>query len=77
MRAAGNTWQAIGDKLGLHRNTVIERGRRLKAAAPIKRLATPKPLQISSKVNREPLPRFHPVMVSLIDPHGFLVGLSP
>lgn len=31
MRGAGETWKTIGLALGLSRNTVIERGRRLRA----------------------------------------------
>ncbi|MDE8344824.1 MAG: AsnC family protein [Acidocella sp.] len=34
MRAAGETWAEIGRVLALSRNTVIERGRRLRAVAP-------------------------------------------
>jgi hypothetical protein len=34
MRGAGATWAMIGVSLGLSRNTVIERGRRLQAAPP-------------------------------------------
>ncbi|MBU6448035.1 MAG: AsnC family protein [Rhodospirillales bacterium] len=36
MRSGGATWAAIGRQLGLSRNTVIERGRRLNAALPLR-----------------------------------------
>lgn len=36
LRGAGATWAAIGKVLGLSRNTVIERGRRLRAAVKLR-----------------------------------------
>jgi hypothetical protein len=65
MREAGQTWAAIGDALGLSRNTVIERGRRLRAQAP------PRPCSVVEKLvsedpNRLPLPAGHPVTWRLI-----------
>ncbi|HQU01339.1 MAG TPA: AsnC family protein [Acetobacteraceae bacterium] len=36
MRAEGASWAAIGVALDLSRNTVIERGRRIHAAAPLR-----------------------------------------
>jgi hypothetical protein len=43
MRAAGETWKVIGLALGLSRNTVIERGRRLNAQAAPVTPAAPEP----------------------------------
>jgi hypothetical protein len=65
MREGGETWAAIGLRLGLSRNTVIERGRRLRATAP------PKPVLVTERgvsedPNRLPLPAGHPVTWRLI-----------
>ena len=65
MREGGETWAAIGQRLGLSRNTVIERGRRLRATAP------PKPVFVAERAvsedpNRLPLPAGHPVTWQLI-----------
>ena len=65
MRADGQTWAAIGRSLGLSRNTVIERGRRLCAHAPKREvIATPKP--VSDDPNRAPLPAGHPLTWGLL-----------
>jgi hypothetical protein len=71
MRAAGATWSSIGACLGLSRNTVIERGRRLCAVAPV-RLAT----SILSRnslddPNRDALPAGHPLTWGLICNEAF------
>ena len=66
MRVAGSSWADIGQQLGLSRNTVIERGRRLNAAAPVK----PKLLVIERVMevdpNRAPLPAGHPLTWGLL-----------
>lgn len=65
MRADGQTWAAIGRSLGLSRNTVIERGRRLCAHAPKRTvMAVPKP--VSDDPNRAPLPAGHPLTWGLL-----------
>lgn len=65
MREAGETWAAIGQRLGLSRNTVIERGRRLRAQAPPKTVLVAEK-QVSDDPNRLPLPAGHPVTWRLI-----------
>ena len=60
MRKDGETWAAIGRCLGLSRNTVIERGRRLRAEAPPRKVesATAGEDYLNNK-NRDPLPAGH------------------
>ncbi len=66
MRAEGQTWAAIGRSLGLSRNTVIERGRRLCAHAP-KRMAAPATVKpVSDDPNRPTLPAGHPLTWGLL-----------
>jgi hypothetical protein len=65
MREAGDTWAAIGGALGLSSNTVIERGRRLRAHAPPKVVVAAEK-QVSEDPNRLPLPAGHPVTWQLI-----------
>jgi hypothetical protein len=68
MRGAGETWAAIGRELGLSRNTVIERGRRLRAFAP------PRPPPVLKDAdeaelddpNRQPLRAGHPLTWGLL-----------
>jgi hypothetical protein len=71
MRAAGETWASIGRSLGLSRNTVIERGRRLRAAAPLRsgRPLLEKP--VSEDPNRAPLPPGHKLTWGLLTDHEF------
>ncbi len=73
MRAEGATWAEIAATIGLHRNTVIEPGRRLRAVAPAYVPAPPVTRAISDDPNRLPLPAFHPVTWALIDP-GNMAG---
>ena len=76
MRADGQTWAAIGRSLGLSRNTVIERGRRLCAHAP-KRLVMAVPKPVSDDPNRAPLPAGHLLTWGLLtdaDFPGFSMG---
>jgi hypothetical protein len=65
MRNEGATWAAIGRTLGLSRNTVIERGRRLRAQAPARVVAVQeKP--VSDDPNRLPLRAGHPITWGLL-----------
>jgi len=70
MRADGQTWAAIGRSLGLSRNTVIERGRRLCAHAP-KRVFLPLRRTVSDDPNRAPLPAGHPLTWGLLTDADF------
>jgi len=58
MRGNGETWAAIGRCLGLSRNTVIERGRRLRAEAPPRKVVVAQEEDLNNR-NREPLPAGH------------------
>lgn len=73
MRGAGETWAAIGARLGLSRNTVIERGRRLRAEAPV-RAAAVKEYDMMDDPNRGPLPAGHPLTWSLLTSDPFPAG---
>jgi hypothetical protein len=65
MRAEGATWATIGCTLGLSRNTVIERGRRLRAQAPVRAVVVQeKP--VSDDPNRLPLRAGHPITWGLL-----------
>lgn len=67
LRAAGTSWTKIGEALGLPRNRVIARGRRLKATAP-----PPMPKVAPDQARTtEPLPAGHPATWGLIcsDPY--------
>lgn len=66
MRAAGCTWAAIGAALGLSRNTVIERGRRLGAGCGPRGIPRPPPAAAEEDANREPLPAGHPLTWGLL-----------
>jgi hypothetical protein len=71
MRADGQTWAAIGRSLGLSRNTVIERGRRLRAVAP-RRVARPAEEKlVSDDPNRAPLPAGHRLTWGLLTCEAF------
>jgi hypothetical protein len=59
MRRTGFCWAEIGRTLGLSRNTVIERGRRLRAEAPVRTKAIVDERQVSDDPNRGPLPAGH------------------
>lgn len=71
MRAAGCTWQAIGDYLDLPRNTVLDRGRRLNAAAPE---PAPKPPPEACRPAC-PLPAGHPWSWRLLTAGTLLDGV--
>jgi hypothetical protein len=66
MRATGCSWAQIGQSLGLSRNTVIERGRRLQAAAPVRAPAARVERLVSDDPNRGPLPAGHPLTWGLL-----------
>lgn len=60
MRGGGATWAEIGRTLGLSRNTVIERGRRLRAEAPVRVAAPATKDAVSDDPNRGALRAGHP-----------------
>lgn len=71
MRGGGATWAEIGRTLGLSRNTVIERGRRLRAEAPV-RMSEADPTEIAlDDPNRGALRAGHPLTWGLLtsDPY--------
>ena len=66
MRGGGSTWAEIGRTLGLSRNTVIERGRRLRAEAPV-RMAVPVSAEVAfDDPNRCALRAGHPLTWGLL-----------
>lgn len=71
MRGNGQTWSAIGLCLGLSRNTVIERGRRLCALAPKRILMAPVARIVSDDPNRGALPAGHPLTWGLLSDQPF------
>ncbi len=74
MRGAGATWAEIGRTLGLSRNTVIERGRRLRAEAPV-RVAVPAAVEVvSDDPNRAPLRAGHPLTWGLLTDEAYPEG---
>lgn len=73
MRGAGETWAAIGLRLGLSRNTVIERGRRLRAEAPV-RAAVVKEYDMLEDPNRPALPAGHPLTWGLLSDEPYPEG---
>lgn len=73
MRGAGETWAAIGLRLGLSRNTVIERGRRLRAEAPARQLVV-KEYDILEDPHRGPLPAGHPLTWGLLSDEPYPAG---
>ena len=73
MRGAGETWATIGLRLGLSRNTVIERGRRLRAAAPVKAVMV-REYDLLEDPNRGPLPAGHPLTWGLLSSEPYPVG---
>jgi len=73
MRGGGETWAAIGLRLGLSRNTVIERGRRLQAEAPV-RQAVVKEYDMLEDPNRGALPAGHPLIWGLISNDSYPAG---
>jgi hypothetical protein len=73
MRAKGATWAAIGTILGLSRNTIIERGRRIHAAGGPS--VIPRPVRVPEEdPNRSPLYAGHPVSWGLLTKGTLLEG---
>jgi hypothetical protein len=74
MRGAGASWAEIGRTLGLSRNTVIERGRRLRAEAPV-RVAPPVVKEVvSDDPNRAALRAGHPLTWGLLTSEPYPEG---
>ncbi|MGC9270166.1 AsnC family protein [Acidiphilium sp.] len=75
MRADGATWAAIGDVLGLSRNTIIERGRRIQAlGGPV---PPRKPVRrAEDDPNREPLAAGHPISWGILTKGTVLEGVA-
>lgn len=76
LRAAGETWAVIGRSLGLSRNTVIERGRRIHAEAP-PRIAQAARQSADDDPQRGPLPAGHPRTWGLLTAEPFPREASP
>ncbi len=66
MRGDGASWATISRALGLSRNTVIERGRRLRAVAPARVAAPVAEGPDIDDPNRPPLPAGHPLTWGLL-----------
>lgn len=67
LRGAGATWAEIGRVLQLSRNTVIERGRRIRAEAPARPPAAARPQEDGlDDPNRAPLRAGHPLTWGLL-----------
>jgi len=74
MRGGGATWAEIGRTLGLSRNTVIERGRRLRAEAP-PRMAPPPSAEVAvDDPNRGALPAGHKLTWGLLTSEPYPEG---
>jgi hypothetical protein len=72
MRGEGATWAAIGLRLGLSRNTVIERGRRLRAVAPPRVVTVVTDADaVSDDPGRGPLRAGHPLTWGLLTDEAF------
>ncbi|MDE8347217.1 MAG: AsnC family protein [Acidocella sp.] len=73
MRADGATWASIGVVLGLSRNTIIERGRRIQAlGGPVPpRKAERRP---EDEPNRAPLHAGHPIAWAVLTDGTLLEG---
>ncbi len=71
MRGEGATWAAIGRTLGLSRNTVIERGRRLRAVAPVRVVVVVDADAVSDDPGRGPLRAGHPLTWGLLTDEPF------
>ncbi len=76
MRGVGATWAEIGRTLGLSRNTVIERGRRLRAFAPVKVAAPVSREVVSEDPNRGALRAGHPLTWGLLSDEPYPEGES-
>lgn len=74
MRGGGATWAEIGRTLGLSRNTVIERGRRLRAEAPVKVVEPVVKEVVSDDLNRGALRAGHPLTWGLLTDEPYPEG---
>ncbi len=74
MRTDGSTWAEIGRTLGLSRNTVIERGRRIHAEAPPRRPACEPHVFLPDDPNRGPLPAGHPLTWGILTSEPYPEG---
>jgi hypothetical protein len=72
LREAGVTWPALAKVMGLGRNTVIERGRRLGA----RKLPRQLPLVLMEALDRPPRPPGHPDSGGLITAGTVLEGTA-
>lgn len=66
MRRSGCSWAEIGRVLNLSRNTVIERGRRLRAAAPVRVQVAACTRSRREDPNRDALPAGHALTWGLL-----------
>ncbi len=71
-RAAGLPWHAVASHLGVGRNSVIERARRL-GLPPLTRIPTP-PRPAIERVDRPALPPGHPLSWQAITNNSALEG---
>jgi hypothetical protein len=71
MRLERRTWAEIGRSLGLSRNTVIERGRRIMAVAPAAACKPSAEKIVSEDPNRLPLPAGHKLTWGLLTDEAF------
>jgi hypothetical protein len=69
LRFAGLTWDQVAKELELGRNTVLERGRRIRARRPVVRAE-----HVVSAGDRPALPPGHPIMWSLLTDGTVLAG---
>jgi len=77
MRGLGASWAQIGRTLGLSRNTVIERGRRLRAQAPVRAAVVVVKESISDDPNRGALRAGHPLTWGLLTDEPYPEGNVP
>lgn len=75
--SGGRDLGGIGRTLGLSRNTVIERGRRLRAEAPVKQVATVVREVVSEDPNRGALRAGHPLTWGLLTNEPYPQGDAP
>ena len=77
MRRGGFSWAEIGRVLCLSRNTVIERGRRLRAEAPPRVSLPVAPPLVSDDPNRGPLAAGHPLTWGLLTDAAYPAASKP
>jgi hypothetical protein len=69
LRAAGLTWDALAAEMGMGRNTVLERGRRIGA-----RKMQPPPMAVVEAADRPARPAGHPLTWGLLTAGSVLEG---